>query len=225
MTIRINCRCGRYITLDRGLAGKRIRCPECAVILQVPKDPREKVRDTPSEASSPAWADSYTDSETMALPPRRRVSSPRVAATSSPQVIYKYLGVMAIAMSVVFIAMIALPKLTQQMQALSHRILPEPKNLGPFDIEPSLVSIPTNPWTFHLGKFAFQFPIDFQPYNSKANSIEFVRDTPELRATNGEMLTWYSIHSLPPKEVAPFTREWYNIEQKRLEAISKPLQA
>jgi hypothetical protein len=124
---------------------------------------------------------------------------------------------MAIAMSVVFIAMIALPKLTQQMQALSHRILPEPKNLGPFDIEPSLVSIPTNPWTFHLGKFAFQFPIDFQPYNSKANSIEFVRDTPELRATNGEMLTWYSIHSLPPKEVAPFTREWYNIEQKRLE--------
>jgi dienelactone hydrolase/DNA-directed RNA polymerase subunit RPC12/RpoP len=40
MTIQVACECGRQLTLEDKLAGKRIRCPECQRILQVPVDSR-----------------------------------------------------------------------------------------------------------------------------------------------------------------------------------------
>ena len=81
MPIELTCNCGRNIRLADALSGKRIRCPECAMVLSVPvceARPTNSLPQTPLRSDQRSQSASHSPSKVPTRPRRQRPPAPPV---------------------------------------------------------------------------------------------------------------------------------------------------
>src|SRR5262245_14196354 len=80
MAIRVECACGKQLSLKDELAGKKVRCPECKAVLQVPAAAAEPGVETAKAKVRPP-PDESAGVETPRRPVRREDDEPPVERT------------------------------------------------------------------------------------------------------------------------------------------------
>ena len=80
MSIRLECSCGKKLSIKDEMAGRRVKCPACGVVLTVPKNPT-KAKLPEQDGGNERTDTDYFDKP---LPPRTGRSRARLTSASRP---------------------------------------------------------------------------------------------------------------------------------------------